>query len=737
LQTLVAVMLGSRQPMFVAWGPERVMLYNDGYAPICGSRHPEALGQRFREVWFDIMDEVGPILERAYAGQSTHMDDIALTLHRNGYPEEAHFAFSYTPVRDATGAVAGMFCVCAETTGRVLAERRRDFLLALEERLRALAEPRAAMAAAAGLLGRHLGASCAGYAEADATGEHVTISSDWTAPGAVSVSGRHRYGDFGPLMIAELHAGRTVAIGDVTTDRLTQGADATFARIRTRALVNVPLVKSGRLSAILFVLDEKPRRWPGEDVALVAEVAERTWAAVARARAEAALRESEARFRIAADSSPALMWMTDEAGEITFANARYRSFFGVETDAMLGDGWRSIVHPADVDAFHAAFRERFARREPFHRTVRVVHPTLGTRWLSCDGGPRLGPDGAFLGYAGVNVDVTDATLAEAALRESEERLRLIVEGVRDYAIFTADAEDRIETWLPGAAAVFGWEPHEITGRPGDLLFTPEDRATGVPRREIATAIAEGRAPNIRWHQRKDGSRVFIEGATIALRRPDGALRGFLKIGQDVTSRKAAEERQALLTREVDHRAKNALAVVQTMLRLTRAPDVQGFARAVEGRVAALARAQTLLSEVSWEGADLRALLEGELAPFLAGQRAALRGLPVVLPPGVAQPVAMAAHELATNAAKHGALSAPGGQVAVEWEVAPGEPDLLGLRWIEAGGPPVEGPPGRRGFGSRVLEGTVRQQLGGQVRLDWQPAGLVCEMEIPLRRHDLT
>ena len=135
LKTLVAVMLDARQPMFTAWGPERIMLYNDGYASILGKRHPSALGQTFAEVWFDIMDEVGPILDRAYAGQSTHMDDIAFTLFRNGFAEKAHFAFSYTPVRDEAGHVSGMFCACMETTEQVKvgaairAERERLYSL--------------------------------------------------------------------------------------------------------------------------------------------------------------------------------------------------------------------------------------------------------------------------------------------------------------------------------------------------------------------------------------------------------------------------------------------------------------------------------------------------------------------------------------------------------------------------------------------------------------------------------
>ncbi|MCK8784340.1 PAS domain-containing protein [Roseomonas sp. NAR14] len=137
LRTLVAVMLGSSQPMFIAWGPERIVLYNDGYVALLGRRHPAALGARFAAIWHDIMQDVGPILDRAYAGEGTHMDDISFVMDRRGYKEEAHFSFSYTPVRDEGGRVAGMFCACAETTEKVMAERR---LLAERGRLRQLFE---------------------------------------------------------------------------------------------------------------------------------------------------------------------------------------------------------------------------------------------------------------------------------------------------------------------------------------------------------------------------------------------------------------------------------------------------------------------------------------------------------------------------------------------------------------------------------------------------------------------
>jgi two-component sensor histidine kinase/PAS domain-containing protein len=123
LKTLTNVMLGSLQPMLIVWGPSQTTLYNDGYAAMCGSRHPAAFGGSFHALWHDIWDQVDPIISAAYAGQGTAMDDIEFLMHRNGYPEETHFAFSYTPVRDPWGSVLGMFCACTEITTEVMLRR--------------------------------------------------------------------------------------------------------------------------------------------------------------------------------------------------------------------------------------------------------------------------------------------------------------------------------------------------------------------------------------------------------------------------------------------------------------------------------------------------------------------------------------------------------------------------------------------------------------------------------------
>ncbi len=136
LRTLTSVMLGANQPMFIAWGAEHTLIYNDSYARILATKHPDAMGRPFLDVWSEIRDDLAPIVGKAFAGEPVHMDDITLVMHRRGYPEETHFSF-YTPVRDAGGAVAGLFCACTETTEKVLAQRRQ---VAEAERLRRLFE---------------------------------------------------------------------------------------------------------------------------------------------------------------------------------------------------------------------------------------------------------------------------------------------------------------------------------------------------------------------------------------------------------------------------------------------------------------------------------------------------------------------------------------------------------------------------------------------------------------------
>ncbi len=322
----------------------------------------------------------------------------------------------------------------------------------------------------------------------------------------------------------------------------------------------------------------------------------------------------------------------------------------------------------------------------------------------------------------------------AALAESEARFREMADNA-PVMIWVTDATGHCTVLARPWYAFTGQPPRAGLGFGWLEAVHPEDRA---PIRAALAAVRERRAPfrlELRL-RRHDGAWRWMIAAAAPRLGADDAFLGTIGSILDITDRREAEERQALMARELDHRAKNALTVVQAALRLTPRADAAHYARAVEGRVAALARAHSVLAEGRWQGASLRAVIEAELATFLGatdGEPAAtLDGPPIRLRPAAVQALSMALHELATNATKYGALSRPGGRLRVGWSIDRAAGRLL-LRWEERGGPPLDGPPARPGFGTRVLEGTVGSQLGGTVERRWAATGLTCTLSLPLAR----
>lgn len=231
----------------------------------------------------------------------------------------------------------------------------------------------------------------------------------------------------------------------------------------------------------------------------------------------------------------------------------------------------------------------------------------------------------------------------------------------------------------------------------------------------------------------DQRTIYVDVVAEPVFAEDGSVEAVFIEGYDITDKVETEERLKLVAREVDHRANNLLAVIQSIVRLSRGRSVEELQRNLIGRIDALARAHQLLASARWRGADLRRLVEEELLPYTLDEpgRARLHGPPMALTPDEAQALAMGVHELATNAAKHGALSTPTGRIEVAWQRTPD--GARRIRWQEVGGPPVP-PPARKSFGVTVLELTLRG-VGGRTQLHWRPGGLVCEFELPPERPD--
>lgn len=322
-------------------------------------------------------------------------------------------------------------------------------------------------------------------------------------------------------------------------------------------------------------------------------------------------------------------------------------------------------------------------------------------------------------------DVSERMRMARSLRDSEERLRLIIESLNDYAIITTDSQGRITSWSPGACSIFGFQAEEVLGRPADLLFTPEDQAAGEPQRELETARNEGRASDQRWHVRRDGRRVFLNGSLRPLGDGPEATR-FLKVAQDETARRRTEELQQHLARELSHRVKNSLQLVAGLLALQ--SRTVGDERARTALADARARIQTvaqvhdqLWRQDSAADIELSGFLDSLLAKLRASQPACaleFKGEPSIISTDRAVAIGLIVTELVTNAFKYACGPASGrsesdaGAVRVTLSRPQGGALRLEVADNGAGLPPGFDPrKGGSSLGMRIVTGLTDQLRG--------------------------
>jgi PAS domain S-box-containing protein len=353
------------------------------------------------------------------------------------------------------------------------------------------------------------------------------------------------------------------------------------------------------------------------------------------------------------------------------------------------------------------------------------------RWL------RLARSFAFAGslkdFTAANVErlryldefCKDSNKRVRARRDELRWLASIIES-SDDAIISKDLNGVMMSWNAGAQRMFGYSVEEAIGKPVMILIPPDrhDEEPIILKRIRAGEKIE-HYETVR--RRKDGSLIEISLSVSPVRDELGTIIGASKIARDITQRKQIERQAAILGREAEHRTKNILATVSAAVELSESDTPEGLKAAIRGRIQALANARTMLVDSRWTGAELKQLVAKELSPYRTdGERALIEGPQIMLEPTVAQALAVTVHELATNAAKYGALSVPAGSVQMTWSQSHnGE---LSIRWLERGGPPVV-PPTREGFGSRVMNSLI-QQIGGTVAFDWRKAGLCCNVTIP-------
>jgi PAS domain S-box-containing protein len=452
-----------------------------------------------------------------------------------------------------------------------------------------------------------------------------------------------------------------------------------------------------------------------------------------RRRTEEALRENEARLRLAMEAGRLGSWWFDvrqRAGRFSAVSA---GMLGLPREAAEAsyEAWRRLLFPDDLPAAEAAFAAALSgETEGYETEYRVVHPDGTIRRLEVLGAVERGEGGEPLRVVGTFRDVTDMRAAEEALRESAARLDLAVTA-HGIGIFDWHVQTGRVFWTEQEEALFGLPRGTFGGDIAEWAARVHPEDLEPMNGAMNAAMAERREQMAFAFRivRPDGEVRWIEGSGRFLYDEDGTPRRMVGTNMDVTERRRSEERQRLLVNELNHRVKNTLAIVQGIAAQSfKGLDVPRSVReAFEARLGALSAAHNLLTRENWETASIAQVIGDAVRPYGGAPRVRLDGPDLRLPPKTAVSLALAVHELGTNAAKYGALSTEEGRVDVRWSA---EGDRLSFTWRESGGPPVA-PPASRGFGTRMIERALAAEFGGTARIDFEPDGVVCRVDASL------
>lgn len=459
------------------------------------------------------------------------------------------------------------------------------------------------------------------------------------------------------------------------------------------------------------------------------------------------MQETEDQFRVLAEALPQPAWTTRPDGYHDYFNRRWHEFTGLKVEQSIGDGWSAAIHPDDRPHVRERWRHALATGKLYEMEYRIRGEGGRYRWFLGRALPIRDASVQILRWFGTCTDIQGQKTAEEALRRLDEQHRLALEaaglGTWDYAL-----ESGIVSCDEKSCILFGIEAEGIR----NLSFEETlGRIHEDDRAAVREFVAAALDPHSGGHFDAECRIVLPDGSTRRLHlrgqasfEEDGSTRHAVRLSgvmSDATERRAFEEARQLLTRELNHQVKNLFAVAGGMVSMTArtAKSTKEMAEALRGRFGALSRAHELARPaVTAAGqlipmTDFTHLIEAILAPYAecgSADRLQLAGPLIPVGANTTTSLALVLHELATNAAKYGCLSAPDGRLTISWKVREG---ALHMTWTEAGGPPVTEAPILEGFGSRLARKSITGQLGGTLSHDWRPEGLVVRMSLLLDR----
>ncbi|MFU8815985.1 MAG: PAS domain-containing protein [Pseudomonadales bacterium] len=542
LQTALDILLGSNQAMLMVLGPQRRLLYNDPATALLGSRHPSALGQPLFNAWPELRDDLAPPLEQACAGQAAWLDHVRLRTHGRDQAEERLFSLALSPLRDDAGQPLGAFCTCNEISRQSPVRDRlryamRTLDLAWQTARGAMYEH--AVPVDGSMYHAERWADLLGYPHEELPAPEAFLG--WLFerihPDDQPVVQRH-YREF-----IEGHA--------------------PFYRVEARLRH-----RQGHwiwVRGVNAALERNPEGRVSRLVGMVLDITDLK-------ETEAALRDSEARFREMADGMPVLVSVHDATGQVELVNQTLCAYFDVGAEDLRRDGWVHLVHPDDAEHYVNAFLQCFSEQRPFQGEARMRRADGEWRWVESRGQPRLGPEGEFRGYIGTSIDVTERKQAEAALREEEQRFRTLADNIAQLA-WMADADGRIFWYNKRWLDYTGFTPEETLSRGWQDAHHPEhvERVMG----KFMHAMAEGEPWEDTFPLRgRSGEYRWFLSRALPIHDDSGRITRWIGTSTDVTEQRAYAERLREAERQTSeflamlgHELRNPLAAVRSAAEL--------------------------------------------------------------------------------------------------------------------------------------------------------------------------
>ncbi|WP_230178867.1 PAS domain S-box protein [Aquabacterium sp. CECT 9606] len=525
LKTIVGVMLGANQAMFAAWGPQQVMFYNDLYADILGGHHPAALGRPFAEVWYDIIDEVGPIMAKAYAGVPTSMDDIELTMLRHGRAEETHFSFFYTPLRDENGEVQGVFCACNEITAQVFAERER---VAELQRFRGLFEQSPSFVAV--LRGPEHVFELANPA-------YLKIVSRQDIVGKTVLQALPEVAEQGFVsLLDEVYRSGKPFLGRAVPVLLSSQPGMPPER-RFLDFVYQPIHDKPGLVSGIFV--------EGVDVTATHEAAQ----------ALAASNDQLARAQAAGGVG---IFTLDLIRNVLTVTPEMCRIFGLpEQSTMAPEIVEQLVIAEDAERV-SSLATRARGDLPLKTEYRIRRPDNGQiRWIARSAEFQCDEQGRRVRLVGVVQDVTERHQAEQVLRESEEKFRTFAQVMPNH-VWTSPPSGELDWFNEQTLAYSGLDHDQLAGEGWARIVHPDD----LQRASLAwmQALSSGQIYEIEFRiRRADGAYRWHLVRAHPIRSVDGAITRWIGTNTDIEDQRLAREALLAMNATLEQRIEERTA----------------------------------------------------------------------------------------------------------------------------------------------------------------------------------